>query len=195
MSTYSDDELVEQVGRDSDEALLALYDRYAGRVYALTLHIVGDSMWAEEVTQDVFLKLKARARRYRAARGSFAAWLLTIARNTALDRLRLERRRPVLSGESDPEETWHELSDQESRSDEARWRSLHFALQSLPSEQRQVVELSYYQGLSHSEIAEHLNCPIGTVKTRLRLGVEHLRRQWLADEPAGNRSVRFAPDV
>jgi RNA polymerase sigma-70 factor, ECF subfamily len=178
----TDDALVAQVVIGNDEALLTLYDRYAGRVYALALRIVRNQMTAEEITQDVFLKLKARARRYAAERGALSSWLLTIARNTALDRIRLENRRPSLDDDEDAEDTWNILPDAATITDESRWRSLYFALQSLVPEQRQVIELAYYQGLSHSEIAAHLNCPLGTVKTRLRLGMEELRRLWLADE-------------
>ena len=182
MSELADDRLVERVGNGEQQALLHLYDRYASRVYTLVLRILGDSMSAEEITQDVFLKLWSRARSYLAERGPLAPWLLTIARNTALDRLRLERRRPAIADDAEPDETWKEIPDQRSTSEEARWRSLHFAVQALPREQRQVIELAYYQGLSHSQIAEHLGWPLGTVKTRLRLGMEQLRQQWLADE-------------
>ncbi len=174
--------LIRRVARGDQDAFMALYDRYAARVYALTLHILGDSMMAEEATQDTFLKLWSRARQYMAARGSFVTWLLTIARHTALDRLRLERRRPLLSDEADPDEAWDTLPDEGTASDEARWRSLYFAVRSLPEAQRQVVELAYYQGLSQSEIAEVLGWPLGTVKTRLRAAMKTLRSQWLRTE-------------
>ncbi len=168
-----------RVARGDQEAFLELYERYAARVHALTLRILGDSMLAEEATQDTFLKLWSRARQYVAARGSFLTWLLTIARHTALDRLRLEGRRPLLSCEDDPEETWNSLPDEQTASDEARWRSLYFAVRALPEEQRQVIELAYYGGLSQSQIAEVLGWPLGTVKTRLRAAMQTLRAQWL----------------
>ena len=195
MSEFPDDSLVERVGNGEQQALLHLYDRYASRVYALALRILGDSMSAEEITQDVFLKLWSRARSYLAERGPLAPWLLTIARNTALDRLRLERRRPAISDDAEPDETWKEIPDQQSTSEEARWRSLHFAVQALPREQRQVIELAYYQGLSHSQIAEHLGWPVGTVKTRLRMGMEQLRQYWLADENGSEKSKTGSLDV
>ena len=178
MSELADDSLVERVGNGEQQALLHLYDRYAGRVYTLALRILGDSMSAEEITQDVFLKLWSRARSYLAERGPVAPWLLTIARNTALDRLRLERRRPAISDDAEPDETWKEIVDEGSTSEEARWRSLHFAVQSLDPDHRQVIELSYYQGLSQSEIAEVLGWPLGTVKTRMRSAMDHLRQKW-----------------
>ena len=96
----------------------------------------------------------------------------------ALDRLRLEARRPVLTDSSDPEDAWQTMPDLETVSDEARWRSLYFAVQALPSDQCKVIELAYYQGLSQSEIAEVLGWPLGTVKTRLRAAMEKLRQDW-----------------
>ena len=182
MSTLPDDQLAERVANGEEQALLHLYDRHAGRVYALALRMLGDPMSAEEITQDVFFKLWSRARSYLSSRGSFSTWLLSIARHAAIDRLRLDRRRPSLADDEDPAETWAELPDAESTSEEARWRALYFAVRSLPPEHRQVIELAYYQGLSHSQIAELLGWPIGTVKTRLRMGMEQLRRQWLHGE-------------
>ena len=195
MSQLPDDSLVERVVEGEQQALLALYDRHASRVYAVALRILGDAMSAEEVTQDVFLKLWSRARSYLSSRGAFATWLLTIARNAALDRLRLERRRPAISDDAEPDEVWQDIPDESSSSEEARWRSLYFAVQALPPEQRQVIELAYYQGLSHSQIAEHLGWPVGTVKTRLRMGMEQLRLRWLADENGEGKSNAHLPDV
>jgi RNA polymerase sigma-70 factor, ECF subfamily len=170
--------LVQRVARGEQQAFLALYDRHAARVHALTLRILSDPMLAEEVTQDTFMKLWSRARMYLSERGSFVVWLLTIARRTALDRLRLETRRPLLSDSNDPEELWPNLPDKSQDADEARWKSMYFAVHALPREQQIVVELAYYQGLSQSEIAEELGWPLGTVKTRLRAAMQALRRQW-----------------
>jgi RNA polymerase sigma-70 factor (ECF subfamily) len=188
VSTVPDDQLVERVARGEQQALLSLYDRHAGRVYALALRMLGDAMAAEEITQDVFLKLWSRAGRYLSSRGSFTTWLLTIAKHTAIDRIRLERRRPASADDSDPDEGWAELPDAESTSEEARWRSLYFAVRALPPDQRQAIELAYYHGMSHSQIAEYLGWPVGTVKTRLRMGMEQLRRQWLNEELAHEKS-------
>ena len=173
-----DNELVAQVAKGDEGAFLALYDRYASRVHALTLQIMHDPMLAEEATQDTFLKLWSRARQYLAERGSLLVWLLTIARRTALDRLRLEGRRPLLSNSEDPDTVWQWIANEDSLSSEARWRSMHFAVQSLSPEHRQVIELAYYQGMSQSEIAETLGWPLGTVKTRLRAAMVHLRHEW-----------------
>lgn len=155
-----------------------LYDRYVSRVHALMLRILNDSMLAEEATQDTFLKLWSRARSYLSERGPLLLWLLTIARRTALDRLRLEARRPMLSDSNDPDDAWEVIPDLETLPEESRWRSLYFAVQSLQPDHRQVIELAYYQGMSQSEIAEVLGWPLGTVKTRLRAAMEHLRQKW-----------------
>ena len=178
MTGTEEGKLITQVAQGNESAFLAIYDRYASRVHGLTLHILGDPMLAEEATQDTFLKIWSRAREYLAERGPFLPWLLTIARRVALDRLRLEARRPLLSDSNDPEDAWQILPELESLSDESRWRSMYFAVQSLHPDQRKVIELAYYQGMSQSEIAEVLGWPLGTVKTRLRAALEKLREAW-----------------
>lgn len=176
-----DQQLVARVVRGDENAFLALYDRYASRVYGLTLRVLGDAMLAEEVTQDTFLKLWSRARLFDPGQGELAPWLLTIAHRTALDRLRLENRRLPASNVQDPEEAWPTIPDATTQHSEARWRSLYFAVQSLPEEQRQVIDLAYYKGMSQSEIAEVLGWPLGTVKTRVRSAMQNLRQYWLED--------------
>lgn len=178
MTSADESELIAQAARGDERAFLELYDRHASRVYALTLRILGDTMLAEEATQDTFLKLWSRARQYLVERGPFLPWLLTIARRVALDRLRLESRRPALSDSTDPDKTWQNLPDLDSSTEEARWRSLYFAVQNLHPDQRHVIELAYYQGMSQSEIAEVLGLPLGTVKTRLRAAMQNLREIW-----------------
>jgi RNA polymerase sigma-70 factor (ECF subfamily) len=115
--------LVQRVARGEQQAFLALYDRHAARVHALTLHILGDPMLAEEATQDTFMKLWGRARLYLSERGSFVVWLLTIARRTALDRLRMENRRPLLSDSNDPEDLWPSVRDESQTPDDPVSRS------------------------------------------------------------------------
>ena len=180
-ATPDDLKLIQQVIHRDETAFLALYDRYAARVHALTLRILGNPMLAEEATQDTFLKLWGRAHTYIAERGAFDVWLLTIARRTALDRLRLESRRPVVDTK-DPDRVWQSIADTDTLSSEARWRSLYFAVQSLPEDHRKVIELAYYQGMSQSEIAETLGWPLGTVKSRMRMAMESLRQEWSRDE-------------
>jgi RNA polymerase sigma-70 factor (ECF subfamily) len=140
-----------------------------------------DPMLAEEVTQDTFLKLWSRAGQYLTDRGSVRAWLLAIARHAALDCLRHEARHPTLRGDDNPEDFWQDIPDAASLTDETRWRSLHFAVQSLSDEQRRLIDLFYYQGLSQSEISETMGWPIGTVKTRLRSAMQQLRQAWMEE--------------
>jgi RNA polymerase sigma-70 factor (ECF subfamily) len=174
--------LIQRISEGDQRAFLEIYDQYAPRVYSLAHHMLADSMLAEEATQDTFIKLWARAHTYVPERGSFAVWLLTIARRTCLDRLRLEQRRPLLSDERDPETVWRGVADESVDPAEARWRSLRFAVRALPSEQRQVIELAYYQGMSQSEIAAELGWPLGTVKTRIRTAMAALRKAWTPEE-------------
>lgn len=178
MNDLNESELLAQVAQGDERAFLEIYDCYASRVHGLTLHILRDPMLAEEATQDTFLKLWSRSNQYLAERGPFLPWLLAIARRVALDRLRLEARRPPQSDSNDADDAWQTIPDLESLEEESRWRSMYFAVQSLHPDHRKVIELAYYQGLSQSEIAEVLGWPLGTVKTRLRTALEKLREDW-----------------
>lgn len=177
-----DQTLLSQVTRGDQRAFVALYERYSSRVYTLILYMVNDRMLAEEILQETFLRVWSRANQYNPERGSVLIWLLAIARRTVLERLRFESRRPAVDDGEEPSVLLESLPEPETTSEEARWRSLHLAVQSLPAEQRKLIELAYYQGLSQSEIADMLNLPLGTVKTRLRTGMMHLRQQWLDEE-------------
>lgn len=174
--------LIHRVAQADHKAFLLLYDRYASRVFVLALRMLGNTMAAEDVAQEAFLKIWSRAATYNEERGSLIAWILTITRRTALDRIRAEARRSSAADPADPESLLLELPDPRTSSSESRWRSLRLMLVDLPAEQRQVIDLAFYSGLSHSQIAEHLDLPLGTVKTRLRLGMEKLRQGWLASE-------------
>jgi RNA polymerase sigma-70 factor (ECF subfamily) len=185
VANLPDDELAYRVANGEQQALLHLYDRHSTRVYALALRVLGDPMAAEEITQDVFFKLWSHANSFLSSRGAFATWLLSIARHAAIDHLRLERRRPVLADDEEMEDGWAELPSEKTTSEEARWRDLYFAVRALPPNQRQVIQLAYYHGMSHSQIAEHLGWPLGTVKTRLRMAMEQLREQWLEKSTEG----------
>lgn len=173
--------LVARVADGDRKAFTELFDRHAARVYGLAVRIVGETMAAEEVTQDTFMKLWTRAKSFSPRKGSLPAWLLTITRRTALDRVRFENRRPEFGSPVAVEDLWRGKPDPASQGDEARWRSLYFALCTLPDEQRQVIELAYFHGMSQRQIGNYLNTPLGTVKTRLRLGMDKLRQVWLAE--------------
>lgn len=170
-----------QVAERDRAAFLQLYDRYASRVYGLALRMLGDVMTAEEVSQDAFVRLWTRASTFNPRRGRLASWLLTITRRLALDRFRLEARRPAIDESASLSEHWYARIDPQSETEEARWSSLRFALMDLPDEQRAAIELAYYYGMSHRQIADELDIPLGTAKTRIRLGMQKLREAWLSD--------------
>lgn len=164
--------------RDGDErALGVLYDRWSPRVYALAMALLRDSSEAEDVTEETFWQAWRQAARFDGARGSASSWLLTIARSRALDRLRARRRRP-----EDPLED-HVADAMISATTAAddtmvlgeRGHAVRTALQLLPAEQREALGLAYFGGLSQTEIAERTGQPLGTVKTRMRLGLAKLR--------------------
>jgi len=174
--------LILKVAEGDREAFLALYDRYSAKVYGLALRVTGETMTAEEVTQDAFIRLWTRAATYNPDRGRLSSWLLTITRRLAIDHFRLEARRPQTWNPSNPENALEKVADPASQSEESRWATLKFALTKLPEEQRSVIELAFYHGMSHSQIAEYQAAPLGTVKTRLRLGMEKLRREWEVED-------------
>ena len=164
------------VQRDAD-ALETLYDRHSRAVFSLVYRIVQQRPTAEEVTQDIFLQLWRNARLYDAQRGPLQPWLLTLARNRALDTLRLKRERQrsreddfgareLVCTEPDPET----LADREDRAQKVRR-----VMAELPAQQRRAIELAYFDGMSHSEIAEKLMEPLGTVKSWIRNGLLKLR--------------------
>lgn len=168
------------VERRSPEAFEALYDRHGGIAYSLAYRMLGDRGAAEDVTQEAFLAIWRTRARFDATRGSVRSWLLGVVRNRAIDVL---RRRPLappksLFDESDvleaePAEESTEL--EAARRDDAR--QVRQAVATLPHEQAQVIQLAYFGGFSHSEIAETLQMPIGTVKGRIRLAMEKIRAQ------------------
>lgn len=155
-------------------ALAELYDLYGGRVYSLAVAILGEGMAAQEVAQDTFMKVWSHPEQYQHQAGKFAAWLLTVARRSAIDRLRREQRQTAAITASLDDEHFPELPDI-AEDGEARWRDLRHLFDTLPSEQQEVIVLAYYRGLSQSDIAAHLNIPLGTVKTRMRLAMDKLR--------------------
>lgn len=168
--------LIKGVAEGDQQSLSALYDATSGLVYGLILRILGDTATAEEVLMDVFMQVWRQAARFDDERGAPLAWLTTLARSRAIDRLR--------AGKQDKQrETSLETAGQHSvpadmeqlvAASEMR-ETVRAALDTLAVEQRQVIELAYYRGLSHSEIAAELGQPLGTVKTRTRLGMIKLR--------------------
>ncbi|MEW6566841.1 MAG: sigma-70 family RNA polymerase sigma factor [Chloroflexota bacterium] len=195
MHAPDDPTLAHQVARGDRQAFLALYDRYAPRVYGLALRMLGQREAAEEITQDTFVKLWTRANTFNPNKGTLLSWLLAIARRTALDRIRLEARRPQAIDLAETEVNGSEPMVAESGSEEARWQSLRFALRDLPAEQREAIELAFYHGMSHSQMAKFLGLPLGTVKTRLRLGMIRLRQVWLTREEKSDRQPSVVTSI
>jgi RNA polymerase sigma-70 factor, ECF subfamily len=151
-----------------------LYDHYGRMVYSLTLRIVHDRGTAEEITQDVFVRCWSNIARYDPARGGLAAWLLTIAHHRAIDELRSRRGREQRREVSD---TYLGLlaADGPAFDDALVQSEVHKALAELPPAQSEVIRLIFWNGLTRREIAQQLRLPLGTVHTRLRLGMEKLR--------------------
>src|SRR5919108_4164808 len=174
----SDEALVERVCRQDMTAFSVLYDRYARSVYVLAVTAL-DRAEAEEIVQEVFLRLWHKADQFRAERGPFGAWFMTIARHQVWDVLRRLHREPSLAAEAIDQllvESANSVSDveEEAWSQEVGEAVLH-ALQGLPTEQRHALVLAYFGGLSQSSIAQHVGWPLGTVKKRTRLGLQKLR--------------------
>jgi RNA polymerase sigma factor (sigma-70 family) len=178
MENLCEDELISQMVNGNDQAFLLLYERHIHSIRGFLLHMLQDPILADEVTQDTFLKFWKHAAQYRAERGTLHAWLLAIARHTALDYLRREARTPPIKDGDDPKEFWQDIPDLYTLTEESRWHSLRFAVHALSEKQRQVIEMIFYQGLTQSDIAETLGWPLGTVKTRLRSAIEQLRVAW-----------------
>lgn len=170
-------QLITQTAKGDQAAFGLLYDKTSPRIYGLILRVLGDRGSAEEVTLDVFTQVWRDAGRYDAVRGSPSSWLLTLARSRAIDRLRAgmaerKRRAPLETAEALP----HEGEDPEQSSvGYERQRLVRDALAELASDQRDAITLAYFSGLSQSEIAAKLGLPLGTVKTRIRLGMIKLR--------------------
>jgi RNA polymerase sigma-70 factor (ECF subfamily) len=186
----SDEELISLVVEKSREALEILYNRYSGAVYSLAMHMLRDVGAAEEVTQDSFFNVWRRGASYRSDRGKVTSWLFSIAHHRVIDELRRRRRREQLQVAKDVDTI--QKADEKSpdptkyATQQMQKTKIAEALTELRPEQRDVVVLAYYGGLTHSEIAKKLEQPLGTVKTRMRLALKKLRevmgsqaREWL----------------
>ena len=169
--------LIKKVAAGDHSALTSLYDATSRLVFGLILRIVGERATAEEVLLDVFTQVWRQSSAYDTNRGAPLAWLMTIARSRAIDRLRSGKHdahgKESLDVIGDVSATT--ASPEEATVNSERQRLVRSALESLSPEQREVIELAYYSGLSHSEIALKLGQPLGTVKTRTRLGMMKLR--------------------
>lgn len=182
-----DEDLAARVARGDAGAFEALFARYGDLVYSVAYRVLADRHAAEDIAQEVFLKFWRRPSLFDSSRGRFATWLISVTRNRAIDehraRRRLGRDEPGGATEADPPSA--QAGDPGSLAVLAREReAVREALSSLPPEQRLAIELAYFGGLTQSEVAERLSLPLGTVKTRIRLGMRKLRaalERWGSD--------------
>lgn len=172
----SDEELIAKVTRGDQQAFALLYDRFADRVYGLVRRVLRDPSQSEEVAQEVFMEVWRQARRYDASKASVATWLLTLSHRRAVDRVRTEqasrnREERVVRGER--RQAFDSVAEQVETTLEHE--QVRRALDELTDLQREAIELAYFGGNTYREVAELLNAPLGTVKTRLRDGLIRLR--------------------
>jgi RNA polymerase sigma-70 factor, ECF subfamily len=175
-----DDQLVARMTEGDVDALDVLYDRYARAVFSFAVRIVRDGRIAEEVLQEAFMRTWQQSGRFELNRGNYASWLLSITHNLAIDEVRKSQRRPqkadmvditdVLRSEVDTTVNIEEAAE----ATELR-ETIRTAMSQLPDAQRRTIELAYFEGLSQREIAAFLNEPLGTIKTRMRLGMQKLK--------------------
>ena len=187
LSLMTDAELVREVVRGSEEALESLYDRHVRSCFGLAMKIMRDASVAEEVVQDVFVKLWSRPETFSPDKGKFSGWLLTLVHNRSVDRLRRAKGGAngtlvSLDAESVGDMSLSEMlpDDGASPYEEAwqneRGRFVRQLLGLLPENQRQTISMAYFEGLTQREIAEQLNEPLGTIKTRTRSALQQMRR-------------------
>ena len=190
-SGLDDQALLRLISFAKTEALGEFYDRYSRLVYSLSLFILNDPESAEEVTQDVFMRIWEKAETYRSEQAKVSTWLTSITRNRSIDVLRRQRARPeghrieledgvfealVAADLPDPEQAV---------AGNLRAHKVRAAISTLPVDQRQALILAFFGGYSHSEIAAALGEPLGTVKTRIRMGMQKLRSLLDEDSPVG----------
>ncbi|HEX9075184.1 MAG TPA: sigma-70 family RNA polymerase sigma factor [Anaerolineae bacterium] len=177
-SELDDEEVLSHLQGGESWAMSVLYDRYARLVFSLALRVLNDRESSEEVVQEVFVKIWRRAAEYRPERGKFSSWLSGIAHNHAIDEFRRRRVRPMASG--DDETAAAEIVDGGPVPFDRAVQSIEHqqiteALACIPTEQRIPIELAYFEGLTQQEIAGRLGQPLGTIKTRMRLGMQKLK--------------------
>jgi RNA polymerase sigma-70 factor, ECF subfamily len=179
LSSLADEELMTLVARGEARAFETVYDRHCGAAFSLAYRMCGSRALAEDVAQEAFLSIWRSGGRYDRARGSVRTWVLGIVHNRAIDALRRsvvhDRRRASDEGIEERFEARERTEIEAARREEAK--EIRGMLEALPEDQSRVIELAYFGGFTHSEIAEMLGAPIGTVKGRMRLGLEKLRGQ------------------
>ena len=177
LRSLADEDLMQLVRRGDARAFEAVYDRHAGAAFSVAYRMVGRGNVAEDVVQEAFLSIWRSGARYERARGSVRTWVLGIVHHRAIDQLRRTsvhaKRRASDEGIEERIEAPERTETEVARREEAD--TIRSAMDSLPAEQSHVIELAYFGGFTHTEIAEMLETPVGTVKGRMRLGLEKLR--------------------
>jgi RNA polymerase sigma-70 factor (ECF subfamily) len=171
-STGDDASLLTQLQSGDQRAMATLYDRYSRLVYSVALRVVREPATAEDVLQEVFMQLWRNPDGFMAARGSLGSWLAVVARNRSIDTLR--RKRPSAQIDDVPLVAPGNLADEAERN--TMMERARATMQQLPREQRKTLEMAFFDGLTHSEIAEMTGDPLGTVKTRIRTALLSLRK-------------------
>ena len=183
----ADEEVMQLVQDGSPRAFELLYDRHGGAAFSLAYRMVGNRVTAEDVTQEAFLSIWRSRMRYDQTRGSVRTWVLGIVHNRTIDALRRnvvhDRRRETMDGVEERHEAPERTEVEAARREESR--TVRNALDTLPDDQRRTIELAYFGGFSHSQIAELLDEPVGTIKGRMRLGLDKMRRQLAQGYAAG----------
>ena len=181
-SSQADRDLLVRAADGDQQAIAALYDRYGGALYAVAYRVARQRADAEDAVVEAFTQAWRDASRFEASRGSVAGWLTMIARSRALDIVRARTRRDRITASASSREPEGSLAMGSSPADPAasydnteRKRQVQAALETLSPPQRQAIELAFFEGLSQSEIAQRLEEPLGTIKTRVRLGMQKLR--------------------
>ena len=185
-ATMIDPTLLARVVKGDQQAFSQLYDHSSTLLFTLAVRILGNHEEAAELLQDVYLEVWRKVSRYDVGRGTPVAWLVTLTKSRAIDRLRARASRGYRATNSLEAGTAVQVADPgpspfETQADQELRIAVGAAVAGLPQAQQQAIELAYYEGLSHAEIAERLNQPIGTVKTRIKLGMSKLRdglQQW-----------------
>ncbi|MGB8325307.1 MAG: sigma-70 family RNA polymerase sigma factor [Candidatus Acidiferrum sp.] len=172
-SGVNDWSLLERIQQKDEAALSALYDRYSGLVYSEAKRILRDTGAAEEILQDLFYQVWRTAERFDAARGSLAGWLVVAARNRAISKL---RKKSGKTEELVENTVFLGPSLESSTTQNLMLDKVKAVLGNLPDSQREAMEFAYFEGMSHSEIAERTGQPLGTIKTRIRSGMEALKK-------------------
>jgi RNA polymerase sigma-70 factor (ECF subfamily) len=174
-------DLIERIRKQDESALTELYEAYGGFVYNMAMHVLRNETAAEEVTQDIFFQIWRKPDSWNPEKGRLSSWLLAATRYRAIDRLRREERRPIRQSIA-LDDLAHLLASHDTVGDARQdsGRLLRDLLKDLPAEQRQVINLAFFRGMTHAEIAGQLNLPLGTVKGRVRLALEKLRDGWQA---------------